>query len=42
MFGAAALCAVYNIVHYAVAGTLVEPMTFSELRARLKARKNEA
>lgn len=42
MFGLAALCAVYNIVHYAVSGTLVSPMTFTELKAKLRDRKKEA
>lgn len=41
MFGIAAVCGIYNIIHYAAAGTLVGPMTFTELRAKLRARKEK-
>jgi len=34
-----AVCAIYNLIHFLVSGTTVNPMTFTELKARLKNEK---
>ena len=39
MMGFSAICAIYNIVHYAVDGTVVTMTTFDEVKKRLAARK---
>lgn len=37
-----AICAIYNLIHFIVSGTTVNPMTFTELKARLKSKKEAA
>ena len=37
-----AICAIYNLIHFIVAGNTVNPMTFTELKARLKNKKEAA
>ena len=37
-----AVCAIYNLIHFIVTGVTVNPMTFSELKARIKNRKGAA
>jgi len=39
MMAFSAICAIYNIVHYAVDGTVVTMTTFDEVKKRLAARK---
>ena len=41
MMGVSAICAIYNIVHYAVDGTVVTVNTFDEAKKRLAERKEK-
>lgn len=41
MMAVSALCAIYNVIHYAVSGSLVNVTTFDEVKERLAKRKEE-
>ena len=40
MMIASGICAVYNLVHYLISGTIIHPQSFREIKARLKGEKN--